>query len=78
MTDEKVVKVLEDIRELQREHLAQYKVALQNQQEAIAMQKRMAQRGKFAMVGLVVLFVFLGISYLVPLLSWLLRFIFRS
>jgi 2-iminoacetate synthase ThiH len=40
MADEQIIRLLAEIRELQKEHLAHYKIALQNQQEAMATQKR--------------------------------------
>jgi hypothetical protein len=70
MSDDQVVRLLEEIRDVQKENAANYKVALQNQQEAMAMQKRGVQRSKAAFVGLVGVFIFLGGTYLVSLLSW--------
>jgi hypothetical protein len=40
MSDDQVVRLLEEIRDIQKENAANYKVALQNQQEAMAIQKR--------------------------------------
>jgi hypothetical protein len=54
-----------------------YKVALQNQHEAVAIQKWGVQRSQAAFVGLVVLFIFLGGTYLVSLLSWFFNWTFR-
>jgi len=78
MADEQVVKLLEEIRDLQRENVANYKVALQNQQEAIALQKKAVQRSKVAFIGLLVLFLFLGLSYFVPILTWFFSWILRG
>jgi hypothetical protein len=70
MSDDQVVRLLEEIRDIQKENAANCKVALQNQPEATAIQKRGVQRSKAAFVGLVVLFISLGGTYLVSLLSW--------
>ncbi|MGD0568749.1 MAG: hypothetical protein ABSA78_10120 [Candidatus Sulfotelmatobacter sp.] len=70
VADDQVIKLLEEIRELQREHLTHYKLALQNQREALAMQRPMVQRSKLALVAVGVLFLFVCASYFVPLLSW--------
>ena len=70
MSDDQVVRLLEEIRDIQKENAANYKVALQNQQEAMAIRKRGVRRSQAAFVGLVVLFIFLGGTYLVSLLSW--------
>jgi hypothetical protein len=68
---------LEEIRDIQKENAANYKVALQNQQEAMAIQKRGLPRSQAAFVGLVVLFIFLGGTYLVSLLSWFFNWTLR-
>ena len=39
MTDERVIRLLEEVRDLQREHLEHYKEALRNQAEAIQLQR---------------------------------------
>lgn len=70
MSDDQVVRLLEEIRDIQRENTANYKVALQNQQESMATQKRAVQRSKAAFVGLVVLLMFLGGTYLLSIFSW--------
>jgi hypothetical protein len=77
MADDQAVKLLEEIRDLQKEFLANQKVALQNQQEAIAIQKGVVQRNKILYVALAGLFVFLGLSYIIPLLSWMVGITFR-
>jgi len=46
MSDDQVVRLLEEIRDIQKENAANYRVALQNQQEAVAIQKRAVQRSK--------------------------------
>jgi hypothetical protein len=44
MADEQVIKLLEEIRDLQRLHVDNYKDALKNQQESIDLQKRGLRR----------------------------------
>jgi hypothetical protein len=77
MADDQTVKLLEEIRDLQKEFLANQKVALQNQQESMAIQKRVVQRHKILYVALAGLFVFLGLSFVAPLLSWFVSLAFR-
>jgi hypothetical protein len=77
MSDDQVVRLLEEIRDIQKENAANYKVALQNQQEAMAIQKRGVRRSQAAFVGLVVLFIFLRGTYLVSLLSWFFNWTLR-
>jgi hypothetical protein len=71
MSDDEVVRLSEEIRDIQKETAANYKLGLQNQQEAMAIRKRGVQRSKAAFVGLVVLFIFPGGTHLVSLLPWL-------
>jgi hypothetical protein len=40
MSDEAVIKLLEEIRDLQRQHLERYGEALKNQADSIALQKK--------------------------------------
>ena len=42
-TDERVVRLLEEIRDTQREHLERYKEGLRNQADSVAMQRQMQQ-----------------------------------
>ena len=46
MADEQVIKLLEEIRDLQKLHVENYKDALKNQQESIDVQKRAIGRQK--------------------------------
>ena len=39
MTDDRVIRLLEEVRDLQREHLEHYKEALRNQAESIQLQR---------------------------------------
>ena len=84
MSDDQIVKLLEEIRDLQREFLANQKIGLQNQhvsvrnqQESIAVQKRAVQRNKIVYVIAVVLFLYLGLSLFVPFLTWVISFALR-
>ena len=57
MADEQVIKLLEEIRDLQKAHVAGYKEAVKNQQEAIDLQKRAMRRQKTAILVIVVVVV---------------------
>jgi sec-independent protein translocase protein TatA len=48
MSDEQVIKLLEEIRDLQKEQLANYKHAIENQHQAIEVQKQAVERQKSA------------------------------
>jgi hypothetical protein len=39
MDDERVIRILEEIRDLQRQHISSYQEALRNQQESIRLQQ---------------------------------------
>jgi hypothetical protein len=66
VADEQVIKLLEEIRDLQKLHVENYKDALKNQQESIDIQKRAARRQKiivsifFAFLLLLLTFLFLS------------------
>jgi ABC-type antimicrobial peptide transport system permease subunit len=84
MSDEQAVKLLEEIRDLQRELLENQKVSLQNQQvslqnqqQSIARQKSALDRSKISFIVLIVMVLFLGVSFFVPALSWALSWIVR-
>ncbi len=70
MADEQIIKLLEEIRDIQRENAASYKQSLQNQQQAIAIQNAAVQRSKVGFVLLIVLLLFLGLTFFAPMLSW--------
>ena len=60
MADEQVIKLLEEIRDLQKAHVENYKEALKNQQESIVMNKRAFRRQKITSLvlgGILVLFL---------------------
>ena len=55
MNDDRIAKLLEEIRDLQRQHVENYKEALRNQEETIKMnrqwQRKAAQRQVIALVA---------------------------
>ncbi|HEV7220576.1 MAG: hypothetical protein ACHP8A_01675 [Terriglobales bacterium] len=57
MAEEQVIKLLEEIRDLQKLHVENYKDAIKNQQESIEIQKRAVRRQKItlAVIGFLVL-----------------------
>ena len=55
MDDERIVKLLEEIRDLQRQHVANYKDALANQAESIRLQKRFSRRTLPLIIGFLLL-----------------------
>ena len=50
MAEEQVIKLLEEIRDLQKLHVENYKDALKNQQEAIELQKQAVRRQRITLV----------------------------
>ena len=66
MTDERVVRVLEEVRDLQRQLLAAYGQALENQREAIRAQRETTRRARMLLgvVGVILLFVFVMVVVL--------------
>jgi len=57
VAEEHVIKLLEEIRDLQKLHVENYKDALKNQQEAIDIQKRALRRQKITSLVLGVILV---------------------
>lgn len=55
MADEQVVKLLEEIRDLQRLHVENYKNAIKNQQDSIELQRRAVRRQRVTLVVLAVM-----------------------
>ena len=55
MADEQVVKLLEEIRDLQKLHVENYKDALKNQQESIDLQRQAIRRQRIALIILAVI-----------------------
>ncbi|MGA2902518.1 MAG: hypothetical protein ABSD98_01695 [Candidatus Korobacteraceae bacterium] len=65
MADEQVVKLLEEIRDLQKLHVENYKDALKNQQESIAIQKSALRRSRIVqLVGVIFLLGILALLWL--------------
>jgi type II secretory pathway component HofQ len=57
VADEQVIKLLEEIRDLQKAHMANYKEAVKNQQESIAIQKSAVRRQTISIPVIVVVVV---------------------
>ena len=78
MADEHVIKLLEEIRDLQKQHLARYGEALQNQREAIANQKNAIRRSRILLlvIGVIIVALYLYPAYLWAMFSGL-RCVFR-
>jgi hypothetical protein len=66
MTDDRVASLLEEIRDAQRQLLAAYGQALENQQEAIRMQREGVRRARvlLGVIGVILLFVFVMVLVL--------------
>jgi hypothetical protein len=66
MTDDRVIRLLEEVRDLQREHLEHYKEALRNQTESIRMQRELSDvarnRLRFVSVLIAIVLVLLIVS----------------
>lgn len=67
MADEQVIKLLEEIRDLQKSHVENYKDALRNQQESIAIQRSALRRQRITL--LVVGFILLAFLIVLALSS---------
>jgi fatty acid desaturase len=67
MSDEQVIILLQEIRDLQKQQIENSKVALSNQQQAIATQQRTVRRARtlLLIVGAIVLAL-----YLLPMFWW--------
>jgi hypothetical protein len=78
VADEQIIKLLEEMRDLQKQHLARYNEALQNQREAIANQKNANRRSRIMLlvIGVVVVALYLYPAYLWTMFSGL-RCLFR-
>ena len=61
MADQEVVKLLQEIRDLQKSHVENYKEALRNQQESIEMQRKSSRRQKISLLVLLII-VCLGVA----------------
>jgi uncharacterized membrane protein YidH (DUF202 family) len=72
MPDDRVVQVLEEVRDLQRQLLAAYGQALDNQREAMRTQREGARRARLLLAAIGVI---LGIVFVMVLV--LLRYVLR-
>ncbi len=66
MTDDRVASLLEEIRDLQRQLLATYGRALENQQDAIRMQRESIRRARvlLGIIGVILLVLFVMVLVL--------------
>jgi CHASE3 domain sensor protein len=67
MNDDRALRVLEEIRDLQRQHTTNYQEALRNQQESIRLQQTALRRVRF-ILALAAVALFLAVGMLVMLL----------
>lgn len=67
MTDERVIRLLEEIRDLQRQHGERYGQALRNQEESIRLQQAGLRRVR-VILGFATIAVVLAVTMLVMLL----------
>ena len=67
MTDDRVVRLLEEIRDLQKQHMDRYGEALRNQQESIRLQQAGLRRVR-VILGFATIAVILAVGMLVLLL----------
>jgi hypothetical protein len=69
MSDEPMLRLLEEIRDLQRQHLENYREALRNQHESIQMQRDWQQAANRRLrILAIVLVVFLMVVWGIPFL----------
>ena len=70
MTDDQIVQLLREIRDLQRQHLERYQEALRNQQESIQMQREWQERASRRLrLLLIVAALFIVGMYALPYLT---------
>jgi hypothetical protein len=67
MTDDRIVRVLEEIRDLQRQHMERYGEALRNQQESIRLQQAGLRRVR-VILGFAAVALGLAVGMLILLL----------
>ena len=67
MTDDRVIKLLEEIRDLQRSHVERYSEALRNQEESIRLQRAGLRRVR-VILGFATIALVLAVGMLVLLL----------
>jgi uncharacterized membrane protein YvbJ len=69
VADEKVIQLLEEIRDLQKLHAENYKEALRNQQESIEIQRRAVRRQKIVLLACFFLLVIFLVIF-IRILAW--------
>ena len=67
MADDQIITLLGEIRDLQKQHVENYKLALHNQQQSIEIQKNAVRRSR---VLLAIVGFFVVALYLLPLFWW--------
>jgi CHASE3 domain sensor protein len=74
MADQQLIKLLEEIRDLQKQQIENSRQAIANQHQAIETQKQAVRRGRTALilVGVIVLAI-----YFLPIFWWTLGWGFR-
>ncbi|HVO79582.1 MAG TPA: hypothetical protein VMT28_02560 [Terriglobales bacterium] len=74
MPEEQILSMLREIRDLQKQHLENYKLALQNQERALQVQQQAVRRSRVTLlvIGLIVVAI-----YLLPAFWWTTSWAFR-
>ena len=68
MNDDRIVKLLEEIRDLQRQHVENYKDALRNQEESIKMNREWHRKASQRQVIALIVIAVVVASFLWPYL----------
>ena len=68
MNDDRIVKLLEEIRDLQRQHVENYKDALRNQEESIEMNREWHRKASQRQVIALIVIAVVVASFLWPYL----------
>lgn len=78
MADEQILALLTEIRDLQKQHLEKYKIALQNQEKALDVQRNSVSRARtlLIIVGAIVIALYLLPTFWLAS-SWGLRCLLR-
>jgi len=66
--DDRIVKLLEEIRDLQRQHVENYKAALRNQEESIKMNREWQRKASHRQVIALIVIAVVVASFLWPYL----------
>ncbi len=70
MGDEQVIKLLEEIRDLQKQHIENHKLALANQQQALETQKQAMRRVRFISIAIGAMILLLVLPVGLWALAW--------